>query len=140
MEAIFWSNVAENNKKSLKILIVDDEPFNCRVLKLKFENAGYSVITGSNGEEGLSKFMLESPDVVISDIRMPRMNGYEMCKCIKKADNGRPYLTIVMTSTVEERERSFVNEIENAILLEKPISPSHMLTIIEDYLNKPPHV
>ena len=128
--------MSEGNKKSHKILIVDDEPFNCRVLKLKFENAGYSVVTGSNGEEGLSKFIVECPDVVISDIRMPKMNGYEMCKCIKEASNGRPYLTIVITSTVENRERLFVNDIENAILLEKPISPGHMLTIVEDYLNK----
>lgn len=128
--------MAVGNNKSHKILIVDDEPFNCRVLKLKFENAGYSVVTGSNGEEGLSKFMVECPDVVISDIRMPKMNGYEMCKCIKEVSNGRPYLTIVITSTVEKRERSFVNDIENAIILEKPISPGHMLTIVADYLNK----
>ena len=128
--------MAVGNNKSHKILIVDDEPFNCRILKLKFENAGYNVITGSNGEEGLSKFMVECPDVVISDIRMPKMNGYEMCKCIKEVSNGRPYLTIVITSTVEKRERSFVNDIEDAILLEKPISPGHMLTIVEDYLNK----
>ena len=128
--------MAEGNKKSHKILIVDDEPFNCRVLKLKFENAGYSVVTGSNGEEGLSKFIVECPDVLISDIRMPKMNGYEMCKCIKEVSNGRPYLTIVITSTVEKRERSFVNDIENAIILEKPISPGHMLTVVEDYLNK----
>lgn len=128
--------MAEGHNKSHKILIVDDEPYNCRILKLKFENAGYQVVTGSNGEEGLNKFMVECPDVVISDIRMPRMNGYEMCKAIKKASNGRQYLTIVITSTVENRERSFVNDIENAILLEKPISPSHMLTIIEDYFNK----
>jgi CheY-like chemotaxis protein len=132
--------MAEGNKKSHKILIVDDEPFNCRILKLKLENAGYNVVTASNGEEGLSKFMVECPDVVISDIRMPRMNGYEMCKCIKEVSNGRPYLTIVITSTVEKRERSFVNEIENAVLLEKPISPGHLLTIVEDYFNKPSFV
>jgi len=132
--------MAECNKKSHKILIVDDEPFNCRILKLKLENAGYKVVTASNGEEGLSKFMVECPDVVISDIRMPRMNGYEMCKYIKEVSNGRPYLTIVITSTVEKRERSFVNETENAVLLEKPISPGHLLTIVEDYLNKPSFV
>ncbi len=127
----------KGNKKSYKILIVDDEPFNCRILKLKLENAGYKVVTASNGEEGLSKFMVECPDVIISDMRMPRMNGYEMCKYIKEESNGRPYLTIVITSTVDKKERSFMNEIDNAVLLEKPISPSHLLSIVEDYVNKP---
>lgn len=134
---ISWNKMAEGNKKTHKILIVDDEPFVCRVLRLKLENAGYKVFTAPNGHEGLNSFKVESPDVVISDIRMPGMNGYEMCRLIMEESNGKPYLTIIITATVEKSEKSFANEMENAILLEKPISPSRLLTIVEDYLNKP---
>lgn len=120
-------------KSPHKILIVDDEPYSNRVLKLKFENAGYEVITACNGLEGLNKYKTEFPDVVISDIRMPLMNGQEMCQYLKEAGNGKPLLTIVITSTIAQNEREWVNKIENAILIEKPISPGHLLSIVENY-------
>ncbi len=123
--------------KSRKILIVDDEPYNTRVLKLKFENAGYKVVTASNGLDGLNKFKMEDPDVVITDLRMPVMTGREMCQSLKESMNERRFLIIVITSTIDHTERLWVNEINNASLVEKPISPNYLLTLVEDYLNEP---
>lgn len=123
--------------KSQKILIVDDEPYNTRVLRLKFENAGYTVIVATDGLDGLGKFKIESPDVVITDIKMPIMNGREMCKSMKEAGNGRSFLIIVITSTVDQIDRLWVNGMGNASLVEKPISPGHILTLVNDYFNKP---
>ena len=123
--------------KSGKILIVDDEPYNTRVLKLKFENAGYKVVTASNGFDGLSKFKMEYPDVVITDIRMPVMTGWEMCLSLKESMKERRFLIIVITATIDNTERLWVNEINNANLVEKPISPNYLLTLVEDYLNEP---
>ena len=123
--------------KNGKILIVDDEPYNTRVLKLKFENAGYKVVTASNGLDGLNKFKMEYPDVVITDIRMPVMTGWEMCLSLKESMKERRFLIIVITSTVDNTERLWVNEINNANLVEKPISPNYLLTLVEDYLNEP---
>ena len=131
------SNINNVADKSRKILIVDDEPYNTRVLKLKFENAGYKVFTASNGLDGLDKFKMEYPDVVITDIRMPVMTGREMCQSLKESMNERRLLIIVITSTIENSERLWVNEIHNASLVEKPISPSHLLSLVEDYLNEP---
>lgn len=131
------SNINNVVDKSGKILIVDDEPYNTRVLKLKFENAGYKVLTASNGLDGLKKIKMEYPDVVITDIRMPVMTGREMCQSLKESMNERRFLIIVITSTIENSERLWVNEIHNASLVEKPISPSHLLALVEDYLNEP---
>lgn len=124
-------------KKPYKILIVDDDSYNIRVLKLKFENAEYNVITASNGIDGLNKFQTEHPDVVISDINMPLMDGHEMCLSLREASKGRSFLVIVITGSVEREERLWVNEIDNACLVEKPVSPRRLLTIVEDYLDKP---
>jgi len=131
------SNINNFVGKNGKILIVDDEPYNTRMLKLKFENAGYKVVTASNGLDGLNKFKIEYPDVVITDIRMPVMNGREMCQSLKESMKERRFLIIVMTSTTDTTERLWVNEINNVSLLEKPISPNHLLALVEDYLNEP---
>ncbi len=132
--------MSSNNQlveKSCKILIVDDEPYNIRVLKLKFENAGYTVVTASNGLDGLNKFRIECPDVVITDIKMPVMDGQEMCKSLQEVGKGKPFIIIVITSTAEQSDRLWVNEIDNANLVEKPISPSHLLALVKDYFNNP---
>ena len=131
------SNINNFVGKNGKILIVDDEPYNTRVLKLKFENAGYKVVTASNGLDGLNKFKMEYPDVVITDIRMPVMNGREMCQSLKESMKERRFLIIVITATIDNTERLWVNEINNANLVEKPISPNYLLTLVEDYLNEP---
>ncbi len=119
-----------------KILIVDDEPCNTRVLKLKFENAGYNVIIASNGLDGLNKFKKEFPDAVVTDIKMPVMDGREMCRSLKEAGGGREFLVIVITSTIDRAERLWVDEMTDATLVEKPISPNHILSILEDYFHK----
>lgn len=131
------SNNSQSDRRFYRILIVDDEPYNILVLKLKFENAGYEVITASNGFDGLNKFKSENPDVVITDIRMPVMNGQEMCKSLQEVSKGKLFLIIVITSTAEQSNRLWIKEIDNAHLVEKPVSPGHLLAIVEDYLNKP---
>ena len=131
------SNINNVADKSRKILIVDDEPYNIKVLKLKFENAGHKVVTASNGLDGLNKFKMEYPDVVITDIRMPVMTGREMCQSLKESMKERRFLIIVITSTTDQTERLWVNEINNTSLVEKPISPNYLLTLVEDYLNEP---
>lgn len=124
-------------KGSHKILIVDDEPYNSLVLKVKFENAGYKVVTASNGIDGLNKFKLEDPDVVITDIKMPVMDGKEMCRSLKEVNRGVSCLIIVITGAADKEERFWVKEIDNACLVEKPVSPSRLLTIVEKYLRSP---
>lgn len=131
------SNLKILNEKSRKILIVDDEPCNTRVLKIKFENAGYKVIIASNGLDGLNKFKKEFPDAVVTDIKMPVMDGREMCRSMMEAGQGREFFVIVITSTIDRAERFWVEEMRDATLVEKPISPNHILSIIEDYFNKP---
>ncbi|MBI9082234.1 MAG: response regulator [Desulfobacterales bacterium] len=69
-----------------KILIIDDEPDNVRVLALSLETDGYEVITAGSGEEGLARFKAEAPDMVITDIRMPGMDGIELLRRVKDHD------------------------------------------------------
>ena len=110
-------------KNPTKILIVDDEAYIRRVLELKLKNKGYEVITAVNGAEGIEKFNLYHPDVVITDIKMPEMDGQALCEKIKKSNNDKPYLIIVITCSVSEGDISWINNMRDMLLLEKPFSP-----------------
>jgi two-component system, NtrC family, sensor kinase len=66
-----------------KILLIDDEETNVRVLAISLRSDGYDVVTAYSGEEGLKVFDQESPDIVVTDIKMPGMDGIEVLKNIK---------------------------------------------------------
>jgi PleD family two-component response regulator len=70
--------------QSYKILVVDDEEHIRKILKFKLEKHGYYVITADNGEIALQMVRRENPDLIILDLMMPKMDGFEVCKRIRK--------------------------------------------------------
>jgi DNA-binding response OmpR family regulator len=69
-----------------KVLLVEDDEDFLSILKIKFESEGLSVVTAKNGEEAVIAAEKEKPDLIISDILMPKMDGIEMAKKIKEND------------------------------------------------------
>jgi CheY-like chemotaxis protein len=116
-----------------KILIADDEPYVIRVIKLKLINAGYEVTTASNGLEALEKIESLRPDVLISDIRMPKLSGRELCFRTMPLKQKKEFLTIVITSSIEKDDRDWAQSLEKTVFLEKPFSPKALLNIIGQY-------
>ncbi len=82
-----------------KILLVDDEKNILIVYREEFEDAGYQVISASNGEEGLTRFRDDKPDIVILDILMPGMNGIEVLRKMKMLDSAVP---IILSSAYQQ--------------------------------------
>lgn len=119
-----------------KVLIVDDEAYNLRVLKLKLTNAGYDTITASNGVEALEIIRLQQPDVLITDINMPKLSGKELCirsaPFIKKKD----FFIIIITCSLDDDLRSWVKSKEKIVFLEKPYSPKELLKVIEQHFSE----
>ena len=84
------------------ILIVEDDPTMLRGLKDNFEFKDYRVLTAPDGEEGLNAALNEKPDLIILDIMLPKINGYEVCRLIRKENLDMPI--IMLTAKGEESD------------------------------------
>ncbi len=82
-----------------KILLVDDEKNILIVYREEFEDEGYEIVSASSGEEGLTKFKVEKPDLVILDILMPGMNGVEVLRKMKMLDSTIP---VILSSAYQQ--------------------------------------
>ncbi len=123
------------NKK--RVLIVDDEAVVVRVLKLVLERSGYEVESSSNGEAALERILERAPDVLITDIEMPRMTGEELCKRIHERFPNRGYPIFVVTSVTAMEHRVWSSEIPNLVFLEKPVSARKLLEALTEYFSAP---
>ena len=121
----------ENNKS---VLVIDDEVHIRRVIELKFKNQGYRVITATNGEEGLELIKAQEPDVVITDIMMPKLDGKTLCERVNELKKERPFLTIVMTCRISPTEQDWINQMQDTVFVEKPFSLSTILKFVDQYL------
>ena len=105
----------------MRILIVDDVEANLYLLKVLFENAGYETIEASNGKIALEVMQGETVDLVVSDILMPEMDGFELCKIWKNDERLTKIPFIVYTATyTEEKDREFSLSLGADLFLVKP--------------------
>jgi len=86
-----------------KILIIEDNPELVDMYKLKFSHEGFNVITASDGEEGILKAVEEKPDLILLDILMPHMDGWEVLKAIK--NNTSLDSKIILLSNLGQQEQ-----------------------------------
>ncbi len=77
-----------------KVLVIDDDPHCVKVLTSRLESGKYEVLVAFDGEEGLEKFKSESPDMVIVDILMPKMDGYTFVRKLKKVSPATPVIIL----------------------------------------------
>ena len=105
-----------------RILLVDDEPIVLRVMRRALEKEGYTVDVAINGEDALAKISASCPDVLVTDIEMPRMSGKELCLHIQETMPDRKFPIFVSTSLTALEHREWSGLISNLVFLEKPIS------------------
>jgi CheY-like chemotaxis protein len=116
-----------------KVLLVDDDRFMIRVLTMKLEQCGFEVFNANNGEKGFETFKQCLPDVVMTDLTMPRMNGWELCKKITEYTEAQPILIIIMSSRIEREERDKIKQFPRAQFADKPLSPKKVVQIVQNH-------
>ncbi|MDJ0834722.1 MAG: response regulator [Gammaproteobacteria bacterium] len=119
-----------------KIMIVDDEVHVLRILKVSLEKQGYQVETHNNGLDALEALARYTPDVLITDIQMPRMSGEELCHQIEEKYPQREFLIFVLTSRTEVEHREWSARINNLKFMEKPVSIRNLLNQLSEYFNE----
>ncbi|HYD11166.1 MAG TPA: response regulator [Acidimicrobiales bacterium] len=80
-----------------RVLVVDDDPVIVRLLEVNFEMEGFSVLTAVDGMDGVEKARAEQPDIVVSDVMMPKLNGLELTVALK-GDDTTKHIPIVLLS------------------------------------------
>ena len=123
----------ENPVNGKRVLIVDDDRFITRVLRMKLEQEGFQVFVAHNGSDGFEQVMKYKPQVVVTDLNMPIMNGWELCTQIDQSPEENPHI-IITTSLIEHKERDKVKEFSNARLVDKPVSPKEICALIQECL------
>ena len=119
-----------------KILISEDEPDIRELIAFTLRFAGHEVITSSNGQEACDLTLVESPDLVLFDVRMPKMTGYEACRKLKQNPQTKHIPVIFLSAKGQE------NEIEQGLAagaeeyLLKPFSPEQLNEQIRAILKK----
>lgn len=115
------------------ILIVDDDAHVRKILGLTIGRAGYKTQTATNGMEALALIRSHPPNLLITDIEMPRMSGKELCLTIARELPDRDFLIILMTSVVERDASSWLQEVGQAEFMEKPLSPKKIIERLGSY-------
>lgn len=119
-----------------KILVIDDEPDSLMTLSMALKSLGYVVLGALNGREGLKLFKEEKPDLVVLDIVMPLMDGWEVLKRIKAGFKSKRVPVILITSKTEEESKEKGYRYKANFYVTKPYDLKHLILTIEDMLKK----
>jgi DNA-binding response OmpR family regulator len=116
-----------------KILIADDEPLYIRLLKVNLESEGYEIYTAKNGEEALEVFSSQSPNLIIMDVMMPKMDGIAACTRIRQFSN---VPIILLTALGEEQDRVNGLNIGADDYVVKPFSATELVARVRAVLRR----
>ena len=121
-----------------KILIIDDEKEMAHVERLRLEAHGYDVLVAYDGEKGFEIAKMESPDLIILDIMLPKADGYEVCRRFKQ-DIGCKNIPIILVSAVDQKyDTNLGKKIGADDFFTKPFDPPSLLAKIKELTKNQP--
>ena len=117
-----------------RILVAEDDKHTRRLLQAVLEAAGYQVVTAENGEEALALLDREYVDLVVLDVMMPKMDGYEFTKTLRETNNNLPILMVSAKQLPADKHRGFLVGTDD--YMTKPIDEEEMLLRIRALLRR----
>ncbi len=123
-------------KKDLKILLVDDEPDILEIVGYNLSNAGYQIITGSNGVQAVKLAKKHKPHLVILDVMMPEMDGIEACEQIRKVPELSETVITFLTARGEDYSQVAGFDAGADDYITKPIKPKVLLSRVKALLRR----
>ena len=119
-----------------KILVVDDEIYIVHILDFSLGMEGYEVLTALDGEPALEKARAEHPDLIVLDIMMPKLDGYETCKLLKADTNTKDIPVILLSAKGRNVDQKIGFEVGADDYITKPFSPRKLVERINAILGQ----
>jgi DNA-binding response OmpR family regulator len=113
-----------------KILIVDDESHIRLLIEQtleELEDAGVEILTADNGVDALETIKTEKPNLVFLDVMMPKMNGFDVCRTVKRELNLNDVYVVMLTAKGQEYDRQRGGEVGADVYMTKPFDPDELL-------------
>jgi putative two-component system response regulator len=117
-----------------KVLVVDDEDRNLRLMEAMLIPLGYEVILAKDGEEALAKVQITPPDVILLDIMMPKMDGYEVARRLKEKEETRLIPIVMVTALREVEDRIRALEVGADDFLSKPVEKTELRARVQSLI------
>src|SRR5262245_12495957 len=117
-----------------KVLIADDSPLVLRMIEKIVSGAGFATVTARDGLEAVEKAMLEGVDLVVLDVNMPRMNGYQACRLLKSEEATRDVPVVILTSKDQAGDRFWGLETGADYYVTKDAEPHRILELVKNVL------
>jgi DNA-binding response OmpR family regulator len=119
-----------------KILVVDDEVDLLETIQFSLEVEGYTVLVSNDGEDALSQARKESPDLILLDIMLPKLDGYKVCRLLKFDERYKHIPILMMTAKTQEKDKVLGIETGADEYITKPFDMDELMEKIKTYLKK----
>jgi DNA-binding response OmpR family regulator len=122
---------------SIDILVIEDEKTLSELVRINLKLRGFSVDTASSGEEGLEIAYSQHPRLVLLDVRLPDINGWDICRRFKSNTNGWTPRVVFLTAAAQQTDRDKAKQVGGDGFLEKPFEIPELLRIVKESLLSP---
>lgn len=123
-----------NTKEKPVVLLIEDEKTLSSIIADTLEGEGFSTLQAFDGQEGLRLFFDKQPDVLVADVMMPKMDGFEMVRCIRVTDKTTPILFLTARSSIDDLVSGF--ELGANDYLRKPFKMQELIIRVKALLNR----
>jgi len=120
--------------KKKQILVIDDDPVQTKLLERRLPENGYAVLTATKAAEGLQMAMDKYPDLIVLDVMMPIINGYNLCQLLKNEKKHKDTPIIMLTARDKEKDIEIGRDVGADAYLIKPVDMHVLLEKIEELL------
>ncbi|MBI2069399.1 MAG: response regulator [Elusimicrobia bacterium] len=124
---------------SKKILVVDDEESICELLRVALAREGFEILTAKNGKEALSIVLSSSPDLILLDLMLPNMSGFEVLRELQRPDMNRVPVIVFTGRYTDNSTQDLIRQETNVVeFLQKPLNTAALATRVHTILKTAP--
>jgi len=124
---------------SKRILVIEDDPASLRLMQYILEHKGYEVLTAVNGLDGLKKARSEEPDLVILDVMLPGMDGFDICYHLRAEPQTAKLPILMLSAKAREVDRDTGLKVGADYYITKPVAPAEIISNVEALLAQGEH-